>query len=483
MSNIIGRNTEIEELMQLYRRNRPEFVAVYGRRRVGKTYLIKELFKDKMAFYHTGMSPLDADEANILQDQLKSFYNSLVRYGLEPTEHPKTWLDAFFLLEKLLESQDPKQRQVVFIDELPWMDTPRSRFLSAFEHFWNGWGSGRDNLMLIVCGSATSWMEDNLINNHGGLYGRLTYEIKLSPFTLSECEAYFKAMDLRLMRYDIIQAYMAVGGIPYYLSFFRKGLSLGQNIDLLFFARNAKLKNEFDRLFSSLFSRPANYKKIINLLATRHSGFTRDEIAAATGIQNGGGFSKMLAALEASDFIVRYVPFGRSKREEHYKLVDSFCLFHAQFLANGDITDPEFWEKNQNAQRLSAWKGIAFEEVCLSHIQQIKNALGIGAITSTESAWSLRGDDETEGTQIDLLIDRADRVVNLCEMKFYKEEFAIDKAYDKKLRHRTQTLIDNLPKNRNVHLTLITTYGLAYNEYFGQIQKLVTMDDLFKETR
>lgn len=465
--------------MQLYRGKRPEFVAVYGRRRVGKTYLIKELFKDKMAFYHTGMSPLDVDETNILQDQLKSFYNSLVRYGLEPTEHPKNWIDAFYLLEKLLESQDPKQRQVVFIDELPWMDTPRSRFLSAFEHFWNGWGSGRDNLMLIVCGSATSWMEDNLINNHGGLYGRLTYEIKLSPFTLGECEAYFKAMDLHLTRYDIIQAYMAIGGIPYYLSFFRKGLSLGQNIDLLFFARNAKLKNEFDRLFSSLFPRPANYKKIINLLATKHCGFTRDEIAAQTGIQKGGGFSKMLAALEASDFITRYVPFGRSKREEHYKLVDSFCLFHAKFLADSGISDPDFWEKNQNAQRLSAWKGIAFEEVCLNHIQQIKNALGIGGITSEESAWSLRGDDETEGTQIDLLIDRADRVVNLCEMKFHKDDFTIDKAYDAKLRHRTQTLIDHLPKNRNVHVTLITTYGLTYNEYFGRFQKVVTMDELF----
>lgn len=479
MSDIIGRNTEIEELMRLYRGKRPEFVAVYGRRRVGKTYLIKELFKDKMTFYHTGMSPMDIESSNILQDQLKSFYNSLVRYGWESEELPKTWLDAFFMLMKLLESVDATKRQVVFIDELPWMDTPRSKFLSALEYFWNSWGSGRDNLMLIVCGSATSWMEDNLINNYGGLYGRLTYEIKLSPFTLGECEAFFKSNDLKMTRYDIIQAYMAVGGIPYYLGYFQKGLSLGQNIDLLFFAKNAKLKNEFNRLFASLFSKPADYMKVINLLATRHSGFTRDGIAAATGIQKGGNFSKMLAALEASDFILRYVPFGCSKREEHYKLVDNFCLFYAKFIANGEITDQEFWEKNQNSQKLSAWKGVAFEEVCLSHIQQIKNALGIGAVTSTESAWSLCGDDDTEGTQIDLLIDRADRVVNLCEMKFYKEDFAINKAYDAKLRHRIQTLIDRLPRNRNVHLTLITTYGLTYNEYFGQIQKLVTMDALF----
>lgn len=480
MSEIIGRNTETEELMRLYRSKRPEFVAVYGRRRVGKTYLIKELFKDKMAFYHTGMSPMDTENANILQDQLKGFYNSLISYGWEPTQPPTSWLDAFCMLIQLLKNLGDKERQVVFIDELPWMDTPRSKFLIAFEYFWNSWGSGRDNLMLIVCGSATSWIEDKLINNHGGLYGRLTYEIKLTPFTLRECEAFFKANDLRLSRYDIIQAYMAVGGIPYYLGYFRKGQSLGQNIDNLFFAKKAKLKNEFNRLFSSLFAKPTDYMKIINFLATKHSGFTRDEIAKATGIQKGGGFSKMLAALEASDFILRYVPFGYSKRAEHYKLIDPFCLFYAKFLAHNNITDQEFWEKNQNAQNISAWKGIAFEEVCLNHIQQIKKALGIGAVTSTESAWSLRGDDETEGTQIDLLIDRADRVVNLCEMKFYKEDFTVSKAYDAKLRHRLQTLIDNLPLNRNVHLTLITTYGLTYNEYFGHFQSVVTMDALFE---
>ena len=479
MDKIIGRNIEKEELTRLYRSNKPEFVAVYGRRRVGKTFLIKEMFKDKMAFYHTGLSPLDTTNTNILQDQLKAFYNSLIRYGLESTNSPKDWYDAFILLEKLLESLDNNERQIVFIDELPWMDTPRSGFLSALEHFWNGWGSGQDNLMLIVCGSATSWIENNLINNHGGLYGRLTYEIKLSPFTLRECEEFFKASDIRMTRYDIIQAYMAVGGIPYYLGFFSKGLSVGQNIDNLFFAKNAKLRNEFDRLFASLFSKPDNYKKIIKFLSTRHKGFTRDEIAEATSIQKGGGFSKMLAALEASDFILRYVPFGCSKREEHYKLVDSFCLFYTKFLSSGEITDVNYWENNQNSQKISTWNGIAFEEICMNHKQQIKNALGIGGVSSQESAWSLRGNDETEGTQIDLLINRADRVVNLCEMKFYKDEFVIDKAYDAKLRHRTQVLMDRLPKNRSVHLTLVTTFGLAYNEYSGQIQKLITMDELF----
>ena len=283
MSNIIGRNTEIEELMRLYRRNRPEFVAVYGRRRVGKTYLIKELFKDKMAFYHTGMSPFDAENTNILQDQLKSFHNSLIRYGQEPSEHPKSWIEAFFMLERLLESLSGEQRQVVFIDELPWMDTPRSGFLSAFEHLWNGWGSGRDNLMLIVCGSATSWMEDNLINNHGGLYGRLTYEIKLSPFTLKECDDYLKSNGIVLSQYDVTQAYMAFGGIPYYLGYFAPGCSLAQNIDSMLFAKEATLAKEYDRLFRSLFVHWEEHQKVVGLLATRHYGFTRDEISARFG--------------------------------------------------------------------------------------------------------------------------------------------------------------------------------------------------------
>ncbi len=481
MENIIGRKTEIEELNTLYHSKKAEFVAVYGRRRVGKTYLIKELFRDKMAFYHTGMSPIDSAGNNQLQDQLKSFHNSLLRYGMEDEKQPETWLDAFFLLEKLLEDKDDGNRQVIFIDELPWMDTPRSGFLSAFEHFWNGWGSGRNNLMLIVCGSAASWIENNLINNHGGLYDRITYEIKISPFNLGECEEFFKAANIKLSRYDIVQAYMAVGGIPYYLGFFRKGLSLGQNIDQLFFSKTAKLKKEFDRLFASLFTKPTNYRKIISLLATRHKGFTRDEITKATGIQKGGGLSKMLAALEASDFISHYVPFGVSKRKEHHKLTDNFCLFHEKFLAGNEITDADFWEKNQNAQKLSAWKGIAFEEVCLAHIQQIKNALGIGAITSRESAWSIKGDKENNGTQIDLLIDRDDSIVNLCEMKFLQDKYTITKSYDEKLRSRTQMLIDRLPKRTTVHLTLITSYGLKYNEYSGEIQKLLTLDSLFTE--
>ena len=480
---IIGRKQQQNKLQDLYESEYAEFLVVYGRRRTGKTFLVREYFEGKFSFYHTALSPYEMlDNAELLlEQQLKKFGDTLRSYGSLCSGTPKDWFEAFDWLRDLLSKKSSKKRLVVFIDELPWLDTPRSNFITAFEHFWNGWGAGRHNLLLIVCGSATSWIANKLLNNTGGLYGRSTYEMQILPFSLRECELFYKKRGLVLDRYDQLQAYMITGGIPYYLGFFRKGLSLGQNIDQLFFVKTAKLKKEFERLFASLFPKPTNYRKIIGLLATRHKGFTRDEITKATGIQKGGGLSKMLAALEASDFISRYVPFGVSKREEHYKLTDNFCLFHEKFLAGNEITDTDFWEKNQNSQKLSAWKGIAFEEVCLAHIQQIKNALGIGAITSRESAWSIKGDKENDGTQIDLLIDRDDNIVNLCEMKFLKDKFTINKSYDEKLRSRTQMLIDRLPKRATVHLTLITSYGLKYNEYSGEIQKLLTLDSLFTE--
>ena len=290
MSIIIGRKQEIEELERHYNSDRPEFVAIYGRRRVGKTFLVKQTFKERITFQHTGVSPVDMQaEANRMKSQLDSFYYSLLNHGLEGFARPKSWMEAFYQLERLLDMLDDGKRQVVFFDELPWMDTPRSGFLSAFESFWNGWCSGRDNVMLIVCGSATSWILGNISRSRGGLYGRLTCEIKLMPFTLHECEQYFANESIEMSRYDIVQSYMIFGGIPYYLSYFSKGLSLEGNADRILFGRNPKLKDEFNRLFNAIFNNPEDCRQIIRLLATRHSGFTREEIAMATSIPFGGG--------------------------------------------------------------------------------------------------------------------------------------------------------------------------------------------------
>lgn len=476
MKNIIGRKKEIEELERLYNVENAEFVAVYGRRRVGKTYLIKEVFEGRFAFWHTGLSPYDHDKKFLLRDQLQAFLYSLQDFGYEGQACPKSWLEAFRLLEKLLASKDDGSRQVVFIDELPWMDTARSRFIPAFEHFWNGWASKRDNILLIVCGSATSWMEDNLINNKGGLYNRLTREIKLSPFTLAECEAYFRSKEMNVSRYDVAQAYMVFGGVPHYLSLFEKGYSTAQNIDLLLFDENAKLRNEFDRLFGSLFKNADDHKKVVRLLAERRSGYTRKEILELTAIKDGGGASEILKGLKESDFITSYYPFG-DRKAEHYRLTDHFCMAYLQFLDGKDKPDHQFWQKNNASSRLNTWRGFAFEELCFAHVAQIKQKLGIASVSTTESSWVVESDDKKH--QIDLLIDRADNVINLCEIKFYGKPFSIDAKYGVELRERVQTLMDKVPQKKSIHLTLIAAYGLKPNENSGQVQSVVSLDDLF----
>lgn len=479
MSTIIGRKNELEELEKLYRSGRPEFVAVYGRRRVGKTFLIKQALKGRITFQHTGVSPVDQEgEKNRMKTQLDSFYYSLLSHGLEGFKKPKSWLEAFFQLEQLLIKLDDGSRQVVFIDELPWMDTPRSGFLPAFESFWNGWCSGRDNLMLVVCGSATSWILGNLSRNRGGLYGRLTDEIKLSPFTLKECEDYFAHEHVEMSRYDIVQSHMIFGGIPYYLSYFKKGLSFGVNTDKILFGKNPRLKDEFNRLFNAIFGNPEDCKKIVRLLAKRHNGYTREEIAKETGLPLGGGLTDTLSALIESDFVLRYTPYGKSGKVENYKLIDNFCLFWLKYVEPNQ-SNISFMADNMTSDIMKSWRGVAFEEVCWQHLDQIKRALEIGGVRSSLSAWSVKGNEAKEGVQIDLLIIRDDNVVNLCEMKFASDVYSIDKDEEAKLRNRIEMLKNTLTPKQTIHLTMVTTYGLAYGKHSGIVQKQVTMDDLF----
>lgn len=479
MDTIVGRKTEIEELERVYHSDRAELVAVYGRRRVGKTFLIKHVFQNRFTFQHTGVSPVEvAGNSSRMRTQLESFYYSLLSQGLEGCPCPKSWLEAFYLLEKLLTEADDQGRQVVFLDELPWMDTPRSGFLSAFENFWNGWCSGRDNIVVIICGSATSWILSNIARSKGGLYGRLTHEIKLSPFTLKECEAYFQHEQVAMSRYDVLQSYMIFGGIPYYLSYFRPGLSLAANADKMLFGRHPKLTDEFNRLFGAIFTNPEDSKKIVRLLAKRHSGFTRDEISKLTGLPFGGGLSTTLTALEESDFIARYTPYGSSQKQTNYKLTDNFCLFWLKYV-EPHAGETHFLTDHVASDILRHWRGVAFEEVCWQHADQMRQALGIAGVRTTVSAWNVKGDDEAEGTQIDLLIVRDDNVVNLCEMKFSAAEYVIDKDEERRLQHRISTLQQSLSPRQTIHLTFVTTYGITYGKYSGIIQKSLTMDDLF----
>lgn len=398
---------------------------------------------------------------------------------MEETRKPDSWLEAFLLLEKYLQKIDNGSRQLVFLDELPWLDTPRSGFVTAFEGFWNNWGCHRKNLMVIVCGSANSWIQDKLINNHGGLYNRVTYEIKLSPFTLKECEEFYAENGVRFSRYDIVQSYMIFSGIPFYMGYMDGRFSLAQNVDRIFFAKTGKLQNEYDRLFDSVFVNPEAVKKIVEFLSSRNAGFTRREIIDKLGMSDGGRLSRNLNALIASDFVVRYVPFGLGKREEHYKLTDPFCLFYLHFLKEWNHESDEYWQQNVVSQPVTVWRGFAFENACFNHVAQIKKALGIQGVSASVSAWSKRGDDRS-GTQIDLLISRKDNVINMCELKFYGGEFTVNKDYYRKLLHRQELLMEEASPKISVRSTLITTYGLEHNEYSGVFTNVVLLDDLFE---
>lgn len=475
---MIGREKEQKELEKLYRSEKAELIAIYGRRRVGKTYLVDEVFENKITFRHAGLSPLDEEPNGLLKAQLNHFYNSLKIHGFDAVKGPESWLEAFYMLEKLLQEKDDGTRQVIFLDELPWMDTPRSGFIRAFEGFWNTWACHRKNLMVIICGSANSWMMDELINNHGGLYGRVTYEIKLSPFTLKECEEFYSSKNIPFSRYDIVQSYMILGGIPYYMGYMSEELSFAQNIDELFFAKGAKLRMEYDRLFDSVFKRPEAIKAIVELLYSRNMGYTRSDIAEKLSISDGGHLTKDLNALIASDFVLKYTPFGLEKKETYYKLIDPFCLFYLHFVKKQAKNNNIYWQQNTTSPEVVIWRGYAFENVCFNHIDQIKTALGISGVISSESAWTKKADDE-EGTQIDLLIIRKDNAVNMCEIKFYSDDFTVNKEYYRTIQRRIEMLSKKLPRKTSIYSTLITSYGLAKNEYSGAFVKTITFDDLF----
>lgn len=475
---MVGRKQEVKELNRLYHGNKAELVAVYGRRRVGKTYLVDETFENRITFRHAGLSPAEEDSKGLLGLQLEHFYHSLKIQGMENIEKPTDWLEAFFLLEKFLQEKDDGKRQVVFLDELPWLDTPRSGFIRAFEAFWNTWGCHRKNLMVVVCGSANSWIQDKLLNNHGGLYNRVTYEIKLSPFHLYECEELYRSNNVNMSRYDIVQSYMVFGGIPFYMGYIKPEMSLAQNIDHLFFKRNGVLRDEYDRLFASVFTNPNAVKNIVELLYARNAGYTRKEIVEKLKITDGGRLSKNLNALISSDFIVKYVPFGYGKREEHYKLIDPFCIFYLHFIKNQKKMSEKFWQQNATAPSVNTWRGLAFENVCFNHIEQIKYALGIPAVISETSAWSKKEDD-TEGTQIDLLISRNDNVINMCEIKYYSGPFKVDKEYYAKILQRQSVLSEMVSSKVAIYNTIITTFGLTRNEYSGAFVNEIVLDDLF----
>ena len=409
--------------------------------------------------------------------QLKNFYLALQEYGANIKKVPTDWLEAFDELKKLLKSIKENRKKIVFIDELPWLDTRQSEFLGAFEGFWNGWGAQQNDIMLIVCGSATTWITKKILSDKGGLFNRAARRLFLMPFTLQETERYLISRGINWSRYDIVECYMTMGGIPYYLKLLDNELPYLTNIDNIFFKRNGFLWDEFDHLYETLFGNSKAYLKIIEALSTKKAGLTRQEIINETHLEDNGLLTEMLKNLKDSQFVRVYNTFGYNEKNLVYQLADYFTLFYLRFMKGKQNPDEHFWTHYLDNPAKSSWAGQTFEQVCKDHINQVKKAIGISAVLTDISSWN--GISETGKAQIDLVIDRRDRITNICEIKFSVGEFAIDKDYEDKLRKKMQVFREATKSRKALQLVMITTYGVRQNSHSGIMQSQVKMDDLF----
>ena len=483
MNQICARDRELKLLDKLYHSGKSEFLAIYGRRRVGKTFLIREFFKNQKVVYFA----LTGVKGASLRKQLKNFFEEFKRvFGTSQLQKPpKDWSSAFAELRQAIAGVNGKERIILFFDELPWLATARSGFLQDLDHFWNRYMSEDARIVVIVCGSAASWMISKIIRNKGGLHGRLTAQIRLLPFDLKETEQFLEHRGIQLNRKAIIDIYMAIGGIPKYLNYVQKGLSAVQIINQLCF--EGPLESEFNELYSSLFESYHRHVTIVKALADSPCGLTKNALAKKCGLSPGGGMNLILEELEQSGFILTIRGFGNQKKESRLKLIDEYSLFYLKWSSKTKenslrTQDDQFWIRAFHTPQGRVWAGYAFEMLCLKHLSNIKKALGIEGVLTNASGWSVKPPKKSKekGAQIDLLIDRADNCINLCEMKYYNEEFVIDKSYDQELRNKKEVFLSHTKSRKSVFITLISPYGVKNNVgYFETVDVNLSMNDLF----
>jgi len=476
MEKVVGRESEKNVLREAMQSKTPELIAVYGRRRVGKTFLIRQVLKKEIVIEFTG-----SKEANLGQ-QLSNLSKLLGKLsGNEKLYRvPANWSDGFDLLTNYLTPKLAIGKTVVFLDEFPWINTHKSGFLSAFDHWWNSWGTKQQKLVVIICGSAAAWMIQHVVNSKGGLHNRITRKLRLLPFTLQETEAYLKEQKVSLDRYQILQLFMVLGGIPHYLKEIRKGESSTQVIDRLCFSKDGLLHNEFKSLYHSLFDDATKHLAVVRALAKNSSGLTRNEIIDEASLTSGGRITELLEELIESGFVTTWLPYDKKSKDSIYKLADEFSHFYIKFMENSRSQGTGSWLKFSDGQSWKSWSGIAFERVCLKHIPQIKKALGITMIYTEESAWRYIP-KKGNGAQIDLLIDRRDFVIHICEMKYSASTFTIDKKYAGELENKEEVFREQTKAKKSLFITMVTTFGVKDNEYASRlVTNIVKMDALFE---
>ncbi|MBO7143488.1 MAG: ATP-binding protein [Salinivirgaceae bacterium] len=471
-AEIIGRETEREILKRRYNSNENEFVVVYGRRRVGKSFLVNKYFEGMFDFYVTGLYQKSRDF------QLSTFAIALAEYSGMDFPAPKDWLTAFSQLKEYLLKKSKEKRILIFIDEMPWLDTPKSDFLAAFEWFWNGWAAQQNNIMMIVCGSTTTWITKKLLKSKGGFFNRVTLRMLLKPFTLRETELYLKSKGVEFSRRDIAECYMVMGGIPFYLKQISPTISFNNNIDQMFFGTTPLLAGEFNALYSTLFKNPEPYMKIVEALSKKNLGLTRNEIITASKLPDNGVFTRLLDDLCASGIVSAYNFFGSVKKNTIYQLCDFYTLFYFRFIKGQNGRADNFWTLAIDNPSRRAWAGYTFELLCKYHIPQLRKAIGISDVQTECSTWFYK-EKKDRGCQIDLVILRRDNVINLCEMKFSSGEYAISADDEANFRNKIETFRQATGTKKALHFTMVTTFGVKKNIHSGIVQKEVTLDEIF----
>jgi uncharacterized protein len=474
--NIIGREEEKLLLDSIIANKKADLAAVYGRRRIGKTYLIRTYLKKHIALEYSGIHNVETAV------QLAGYCRAVAKQLNNNIALPEVtnWFAAFDLTARLLQKKMRRKKIVLFLDEFPWMQTPKSNFLAAFEQFWNTWASKQNNLAVILCGSAASWMIQNVVRNKGGLHNRITQKIALQPFTLHETELFLKSRNVQLNRYQITQLYMAFGGVPHYLEQAAPGLSAAQIIDKTCFTKNGFLYNEFTDLYKALFDSADRHFKVIRALAAKPMGLSRNEIIKVCKLQSGGSTTALLEELTASGFITPYIPVGKKSKDSIYKLTDEYSLFYLKFMEANRSGSKGTWVRLSDTPTWKSWSGLAFESICMKHIPAIKKGLGITGIYSETAIWKSRGNSSKGAAQIDLVISRRDNCINLCEIKFYENQFTIDKKYAASLQQKKYIFQQETKTRKHLFITLISSVGLQANEHsIGLIDQQITLDNLF----
>ncbi len=481
MSKIVGRKREQKILDKTWRSNSPELIAVYGRRRVGKTFLVREFFSSSNRYFE-----LAGKKGITLSEQLTNFAEAFSKtfYSGMPLLAPKSWRNAFTLLTAELEKK-PSQKHLLFFDELPWLAAKKSKFIQALDYFWNTYWSRMRNVKIILCGSAASWMLEHLIQAKGGLHNRITRVIQLQPFTLREVKEYLAFRKIRLTEKHLLDLYMVMGGIPYYLNYIEKGKSAEQSIQDICFTNNGLLLTEFERLFQSLFDTAEVNLRIIREIAKKREGISRDDLLDKLGIASGGTFNKRLSELQASGFIHGFIPYRNKKKEQHFRLLDEYSAFYLTWIdpiAKKGFPQTNYWKTCLRSARWAAWAGHAFESVCFKHLPQILHALELNSIPCEVGNWRFapkKGSRES-GAQIDLLFDRQDNAVTLCEIKYSASKFILDKTYAKELHRKIDVFLDKTGTNKQPFLALITTMGMKKSLWREDlVDNEATLKDLF----